>query len=190
MRQFLLHRPKSLFHVLVLSNIQLQQLKPGGAKSGKVVSPGSLSPEAACKHSEAPLVQAACQLKAKAAVAPCYQYAMAMAILQGMLSTAPHCLDKKQQQHSDCEAAQSLAQQEGAAHGGGQKELRSLGMEIPISGSLQVWRTTRLPAGITPTIYKSLGGSTKGCCDIQLISWGSAHHVHVTHEKKMKKLPV
>lgn len=139
MGQLLLHRPEGLLHVLVLGDIQLQQLQAGGAKPGQAASAGAVGPQAACKHCEAPLVQAAGQLEAKAAVAPGYQHAEAVAILQEALSTAPHHLDKEQQQqYGDGEAAHSLAQQEGAAHGGGLQDLRSRGLDHSVCEGLEV----------------------------------------------------
>lgn len=134
MGQLLLHRPEGPFHVLVLGDVQLQQLQAGGAKLGQAASPSAVGTQAACKHCEAPLIQAPGQLEAEATIAPCYQYTKAMAILQGALSTAPHSLDKKQQQqYGDGEAAHSLAQQEGAVHGGGLEDLRFSGMDDCVS---------------------------------------------------------
>lgn len=162
--QLLLHRPEGLGHVLVLSDVQLQQLQARGAELGQATGPGALGPQTACKHREALLVQAVGQLEAEATVTPCDQHAVAMAVLRGVLSAVPHHLDEKQQQqHGDREAAQGLAQQEGAAHGGDLEDQRtrrrSGRLDVLRTGGLQVWSSGRLgvwrSAGLTVCLLAS-----------------------------------
>lgn len=181
MGQLLLHRPEGLGHILVLSDVQLQQLQARGAESGQATGPGAISPQTACKHCEASLVQAAGQFEAEATVAPCDQHAVAMAVLRGVLSAVPHRLDEEQQQqYGDSEAAHGLAHQEGAAHGGGLEDQRKGGLEDWMSYGLddcrsrvqedwrsvglEEWRTDCLPAGLgTPPKYNTGREHQRAC---------------------------
>lgn len=190
--QVLLHRPERSGHVLVLSDIQLQQLQARGAESGQTAGPRALSPQTASKHREAPLVQATGQLEAKATVAPCDQHTVAMAILRGMLSAAPHRLDEKQQQqHEDREKAHGLAHQKGAAHNGGLVDCRSgpeswssRGQEVCGPGGVE----DCLPASLdTPATINKAGREDQKAlrCMSKLNEViGSAPHVHVYRRRR------
>lgn len=116
--QLLLHRPLGLHHVFVFGHVQFEDPQAAGALLGQALGPGPLREEAAGEHHEAPLVQAAGQLEAEAAVAARDEHGQATAILQGGVVTAGQRLgEDEEQQDEDGEAADGLADEEGGAHG-------------------------------------------------------------------------
>lgn len=116
--QLLLHRPLGLRHVFVFGHVQFEDPQAARALPGQALGPGPLREEAAGEHHEAPLVQAAGQLVAEAAVAARDEHGQAAAVLQGAVVAAGHRLgEDEEQQDDDGEAADGLADEEGGAHG-------------------------------------------------------------------------
>lgn len=115
--QLLLHHPLGLHHVFVFGHVQFEDPQAAGVLPGQVLGPGSLREEAASEHHKAPLVQAAGQLEAEAAVAARDEHGQAAAVLRGAVAAAGHRLgEDEEQQDEGGEAADGLADEEGGAH--------------------------------------------------------------------------